>query len=378
MMRYGIFLFWVFLCLPVSLLAAEPAASPAPVDDLFFRAAVTDVLSAGEAHDGFEPVFRQEIRVRFLHGPDAGHTATVTYETRPDAEQHRLRAGDTVLVGVQILPEAPPFFYVSDVYRLPSLVWLLVFFLIAAVVTAGRRGALAFVGIPLNLAVILFFILPQITAGRNPLVVCIVGTVGMAVISFYLGHGFRTQTTIAFVSTLCMIIVTVLLAAFFSGWTRLFGLGTEAAFYLQFAPISLASFRGLLIGGIVIGALGVLDDVTTAQAAAVEAIHAANPALSFSELYLRSMTIGKEHIASVINTLVLAYTGASLPLLLLFHVYEQPAWVTLNSELLMEEIVRTLAGSIALIFAVPLTSVLSAFVLTRRQAKSRPDNGQTP
>ena len=122
------------------------------------------------------------------------------------------------------------------------------------------------------------------------------------------------------------------------------------------------------MGAIIIGVLGILDDVTTTQAATVEEIAKANPAVSFATLYRRGASVGREHITSLVNTLVLAYTGASFPLLLLFTIYERPAWVTLNSELVMEEVMRTLIGSITLIFAVPLTTALAALVFTKKKS----------
>jgi uncharacterized membrane protein len=119
--------------------------------------------------------------------------------------------------------------------------------------------------------------------------------------------------------------------------------------------------RGILLAGIIIGTLGVLDDITTAQAAVVEELHLANPSFDAKGLFKRGSSVGREHIISLVNTLVLAYTGASLPLLLLFQVYERPTWLILNSEIIMEEIVRMLIGSIALALAVPLTTYLASW-----------------
>jgi uncharacterized membrane protein len=151
-------------------------------------------------------------------------------------------------------------------------------------------------------------------------------------------------------------------------------MGSEEAFYLQFAPGASINLRGLLLGGIIIGVMGILDDITTAQTAVVEQIYHANPTLSARELYQRGSIVGREHILSLVNTLVLAYTGASLPLILLFKIYERPAWVTLNSEIIMEEIIRMLVGSITLIIAVPITT----FIAAEYYSKKKPRIQQTP
>jgi uncharacterized membrane protein len=146
--------------------------------------------------------------------------------------------------------------------------------------------------------------------------------------------------------------------------THLTGGGTEEAFYLQIGVLSTLNLRGLLLGGIIIGALGVLDDITTAQTAAVDEISKANPSLRFEELVKRGHSIGREHITSLVNTLALAYVGASLPLLLIFSAaHSEPLWVLLNREYIIEELVRTLIGSITLILGVPISTLLAALFL---------------
>ena len=145
---------------------------------------------------------------------------------------------------------------------------------------------------------------------------------------------------------------------------------SEEAFFLQATPEKIFNLRGILLAGIIIGTLGVLDDITTAQAAVVEELHKAQTSFNMRELFTRASSVGREHIISLVNTLVLAYTGASLPLLLLFEIYERPVWLVLNSEIIIEEIVRMLVGSTALILAVPLTTGLAAWYYGRYRKKT--------
>jgi uncharacterized membrane protein len=146
------------------------------------------------------------------------------------------------------------------------------------------------------------------------------------------------------------------------------GNGTEDAFFLQANSLKI-NLQGVFLSGIIIGVLGVLDDVTTGQSAAVEELHFANPTLGFSELYRRGLSVGREHIASLVNTLVLAYTGVSFPFLLLYGSRQlQPLWVTLNGNFIAEEIVRTLVGSSVLVIAVPLTTLLAAYYYGRKRS----------
>ncbi|HYE59634.1 MAG TPA: YibE/F family protein, partial [Candidatus Kapabacteria bacterium] len=240
---------------------------------------------------------------------------------------------------------------------------------LVTILFGGRRGGLSFIGLLGSIAVIMWFIIPRILNGASPLPTLLVGTLGIAGISMFLAHGFRARTTVALVCTMMSIALSYTLSLLFLKITSLTGMGSEEAFYLQFSDMGSIDARGLLFGGILLGVLGVLDDITTAQTAAVEEIHKANPTLNQRELFVRGSSVGKEHISSLVNTLVLAYVGASIPLLLLFFIYPRPLWVTLNSELLMEEMIRTLVGSFTLILTVPLTTYLASTWFSRHPTK---------
>jgi uncharacterized membrane protein len=203
-------------------------------------------------------------------------------------------------------------------------------------------------------------------SGGNPLFICIVGSVAIALVSIYLAHGFNLRTSLAVASTIIIIALAVGIDYIVIHWTKLFGVGSEEAIYAQFGQNGIINLRGLLLGGIIVGILGVLDDITTAQAAVVDELKKANPNFGFKDLYGRGLSVGKEHIASLVNTLVLAYVGASFPLILLFRQYDQTFSYILNSEIVAEEVARTLIGSIVLILAVPFTTALTSFVLSRR------------
>jgi uncharacterized membrane protein len=192
------------------------------------------------------------------------------------------------------------------------------------------------------------------------------------VTTIYLAHGFSTKTTIAVISTFLTLVGIGILSALFVKITFLTGLGSEDAASLRFGATSNIDFRGLLLGGILIGALGVLDDVTTGLSASVFELHKANPGMAFPQLFKSGLTIGKEHISSLVNTLVLAYAGAALPIFLMItlNVNRYPLWSILNDGLIIEEAVRTLAGSIGLVAAVPLTTLLATLYVTRSTRKS--------
>jgi uncharacterized membrane protein len=345
----------------VSSVFADVEGVPPPQQDVFEKGKIVDIVEEYESDQYGLPMFVQELHVEVLSGPDTKRTVSVIYEVQPIHKDVRaLSQGDRVILGKQP-GQGIDGYYISDVYRIRVLWWIVGFFMLIGILFARMYAIRAFVGLLLSFGVIGYVMIPQILAGANPVLVSLVGTVGIATVSLYIAHGFRTRTTIAFVSTIITIGIAVIVAWLFVHATKLFGMGSEDALFLQYAPIGTINLQGLLLGGIIIGMLGVLDDITTAQSATVEEIHLANRTLSRKELYERGSSVGREHITSLINTLVLAYTGASLPLLLLFRVYERPFWVTLNSEIVMEEVIRMLAGSVALILAVPITTYLAAW-----------------
>ncbi len=333
----------------------------------YFKAKVTKVL--GEKIDDDVNAAEvsqviQELRVKFLNGPEKDSARDVPYYSKADGSSP-LAVNDIVYVA-KITDGDTAYYAVTERYRVNGIMWLMLLFAALVIIVARRKGIGALLGLAFSFAVIAKFMVPQILLGRDPLLICLAGAIAIALVSIYIAHGFNTRTTLAVISTVATVMITLGLDYAVIHWLQLFGGGSEEAVYAQFTETGIINLRGLLLGGIVIGVLGVLDDITTSQAAVVDELRRANPLLSFKELYLRGISVGKEHIASLVNTLVLAYVGASFPLVLLFQHYQQPFAYIINSELVAEEIARALIGSTALIIAVPLTTALSAYVLKKR------------
>ena len=256
----------------------------------------------------------------------------------------------------------PPEYYFVDFERSVPLIALAVLFAAVVVALSRWRGLSALLGLGLSILVLMRFVIPAILEGSNPLAVSIVGAAAIMFAALYLAHGFNARTTTAVLGTLASLAVTALLSWIFVGAARFTGLASEEATFLQVSAEQI-NLSGLLLGGIVIGALGVLDDVTVTQASAVWELHAANPEMSTRRLYRSAVNIGRDHIASTVNTLVLAYAGASLPLLILFSISNQGLTDVLTTEVIAEELVRTLVGSIGLVSSVPITTALAAAVV---------------
>jgi uncharacterized membrane protein len=329
------------------------------------RARVVEVLEEGVLDHGEVSQPYQLLRLNITSGSLAGQELTVEYGSLVFTNDSRLfREGDRVLVERTHAMEGEDFFQVTDYVRTGPLLWLTVLFIAATLFLSGWQGLRSLMGMGVSLAVIFAFIVPQILAGRNPLVVAILGSVVMMGISLYLVYGWNSKTHVAVLGLLLSLIVTGMLAVWSVTWARLSGFGAEEAGFLQVAGVQLDT-RGLLLAGIIIGTLGALDDIAIGQSSTIFELSKANPRLTWQELLKHGMTVGRDHIAAMVNTLLLAYVGAALPLVLMFSVFPESLGITLNREIIGEEIVRTLVGSLGLLAGVPLTSLVAAYVARR-------------
>jgi uncharacterized membrane protein len=295
-------------------------------------------------------------------GPDRGRS--VAQEFPVGANAPRFDDGESVIV-VHDPQAAEGFQYrFADRDRESVLAWLALGFAVAVVALGRLRGMAALIGLGATFVVLLTFVLPAILQGESPLLVAVVGAAVIAFLALYLAHGFTPMTSVALVGTLASLALTAILASVFVEAARITGLATEEAIILRVgaAQIDLA---GLMLGGVVIGALGAIDDMTVTQSSAVWELRSANPAMSPGALARSGMRIGRDHVASTVNTLFLAYAGASMPLLVLFVLSEQSLVTVANTEIVATEIVRTLVGSIGLVASVPLTTWLAAYVAPR-------------
>ncbi|MGC0376275.1 YibE/F family protein [Streptomyces sp. SAI-229] len=298
--------------------------------------------------------------IRVDTGDDKGRTFNEIVQ--PD-QSRQLSEGQKVVVAYE--PSAPEDlqYSVTDVNRRFPLALLAGVFALAVVAVGRLRGVMALVALAISFLVLNFFILPAILQGANPLVVAVVGASAIMLIALYLCHGLSARTSVAVLGTLISLLLIGVLGSVFIGWAALTG-NTDDNTGLIHGLYPGIDMSGLLLAGVIIGSLGVLDDVTVTQTSAVWELHEANPSTGWRGLYRAGIRIGRDHIASVVNTLVLAYAGAALPLLLLFSIAQSGVGTVANSELVAEEIVRTLIGSIGLVASVPVTTALAALVVS--------------
>ena len=281
-----------------------------------------------------------------------------------------VKTGDRVIVSLSKDPTGRETVYITDYVRTMPLFVLMGLFVAITLVIAHWHGLRSLVGMLLSFAVIMGFILPQMIAGSDPVVVTLMGAFLIIPLTFYLSHGSSMKTTVSVTGTLLALVVTGISAFVFVKGARLTGFTAEEAYYLQYLKSGALNIQSLLLAGIIIGALGVLDDITISQTAIVQKLYAANPKYSLPKLYSEAMSIGRDHIASLVNTLILVYTGASLPLLLLFYNTNISYQLVANQEIIATEIVRTMVSSIGIILAVPLTTLLAVIFVQKRLLKA--------
>lgn len=360
-----VILLFSFILLLSNFDVVKAQAEPAVVQDKKLEARVEKIEEEKMIEVMDKQQLYQKLSLFVFSGSLKDQTITVENGNIPMTNILKFKTGDEVVVSMSENLEGNKIFYITDYVRRGSLLWLFIIFAALTVIIGRWRGLTSLIGMGISFVVIFMFILPQILAGRDPVLVSIAGSLFIIPIIFYLSHGINKKTTIAIFGTLVALMVTGILANIFVEASRLTGFASEEASFLQVAKEGAVNIKGLLLAGIIIGVLGVLDDVTVAQAAVVQQLKQANTNLNSSQLYKRAMDVGQDHIASMVNTLILVYTGAAMPLLLLFINNPHPFSEVINYEIVANEVVRTLVGSIGLILAVPITTYIAAVALKK-------------
>lgn len=335
-------------------------------DTLIVRARVLEIIRE-EVKDGDngQDIRQQDLSLEILEGEEKGSIVTY-YGINPvtPISSSIYRPGQKVLVAVSEDNEGNRLYFVTDAIRTPALFLLFFLFLGALfIVGGGKRSLRAVLSLIISALVIVYIMAPLILSGTSPIVATLAGSFLLLLVVVYLSEGFTKQAHLAVGSMSISLIVTVLLSVLFVGLARLSGVSSEESAFLVSFGTEAISLKGILLSGIIIGALGVLDDVVISQIAVVRELKETDQSLSASELYRRAIRVGQSHISSMTNTLFLAYAGAALPLIIMLASGETGAgsWIhVINNEDLATEIIRTLAGSLGLILAVPIATWLSA------------------
>ncbi|WP_370936521.1 YibE/F family protein [Amycolatopsis sp. cg13] len=338
-----------------------------PVQAAITTATSGPCLQPGQVQVGSQPDPNAKpcltVDLQMSDGPAAGKPVRLTVPIEPSTP--RFTAGDKVVLAYNGgNPTDPQSFTLVDFQRGTPLVLLAALFAIAVLVLGRWQGLAALVALVLSFVVIVLFVLPAILSGENPLLVAIAGAGAIMFIALYLTHGLSARTSVAVLGTLVSLALIGILSAIFSAAASLTGLDDSTTTLIASLGHGIDA-RGLLLAGIVIGALGVLDDVTITQTSAVWELRRANPSLGWRDLYSSGLRIGRDHVGSAVNTLVMAYAGAALPVMLYSAISGVGLGALLGSEDIAAEIIRTLAGSVGIVAAVPVTTVLAALIASR-------------
>ncbi len=363
-LRKQLFLIVVLIISLWGLLRIMPQSSNSSEE--FLPVSVVQIIDSGELTVLEQKQPYQRLKVRVMQGERKDNEFIVDYGTDQTLRSDQLlTVNDSVVLQRDISQENKEQLRIIDRYRLPGLRVFTILFIILVIIIAGKQGLGSLIGLLVSAIVILQFVVPQILNGANPVTVSILGAIVMLVVTMFLAHGFKWQTAVSLVATAFTLLIAGCISYIAVSVLMLSGTGSEEAYLLQVGQLPDLNLRGLLLGGMILGILGILDDVTTSQVAALFALYKENRQLSVKDLIVRGFSLGREHIASLVNTLVLAYAGVSFPLFIFFvlNPQNQPAWVIFNSEFIAEEVVRTLSGSFGLVLGVPISTILSSIAV---------------
>ncbi len=362
------FVFCFFITL-ISFIGFTKDVSAQGVESQVKEGRVIEILEAGKKSFLDELVDFQVLKIEVTKGDEESKSIEIENSAiglgMVDIRYQKYQVDDQLKILTQQDIEGNIFYSIEGKVKRRGLLTL-TFIFIAVVLAVGKLwGALSLAGLFISFLVIFKLILPLIIKGVNPVLVAILGSLIIIPSTFYISHGFNKKTHVGVISTFISLIITGLLAVYFVDATHLTGFASEEAGFLQVERQGMIDIRGLLLAGIIIGTLGILDDVTIGQASTVRQLKKANPKMGWLDLFKKGMKVGRDHVSSMVNTLVLVYSGSSLPLLLLFFDSQKTFIDVLEFELIAEEIVRMLVGSIGLVLAAPMATILAAYLFSK-------------
>ncbi|MBU0596549.1 YibE/F family protein [Patescibacteria group bacterium] len=361
-MKIKILLLTLLLLIPYATNAQTESSS---VHDELFKAEIIEIIEENDnSVEANTESFQQKLKLIGLDEKWKGKEIISDNMDLQVVSNPRYEVGDKVLVSYFQDINSNNVYYVTGPVRQGSLYWLALIFALVVIAIGRWKGLRSLAVLLLTFLIILKFIVPKILTGNDPLFITIIGSLIILTLAIYITEGLKRNSTIAIFSVLISLIITGFISIWFTGLAKLTGFASEEAIYLTGLAGSGIDIKGLLLAGIIIGALGVLDDVVIAQVVLVKELKISSPEFSKKQIYAKAMRVGVSHLSSMINTLFLAYAGAALPLLILFSV-KQPPFLNfnnvINNEIIATEIVRSLAGSIGIVLAVPISTLMAVW-----------------
>jgi len=310
-------------------------------------------------------VIYKEIQIEFFDGPKKGES--VIFES----DFPEIKEGLNIFVNHHIYISGEEVFTITNIDRRAQIYFFVGLFIFSIILLGGKQGIRSLLSLVLSFLTIFYVLLPGILNGWSPLVASFLVASIILFFAIFFTHGWNRESSVAFFGTMFSVFLTSILAVIAVKSTYLSGFATDGTTSLYFNTGGTLDFTGLLLGAIIIGVLGVLDDIAVTQAAVVSELYNSNSKIKPIEVYKRAMRVGREHVGALVNTLVLAYTGTALPLLLLFKTREYSFTTAINLEIFTTEIIRTIVGSIGLIITVPIVTLLAVYFLKDYKPKHK-------
>lgn len=303
----------------------------------------------------------QMVTLELLDGEDKGKTIVVENALSDNLIFNiEVKEGDRVLLHVEPNQEGNLDYFITDFVRDRTLIFLGIAFLMLLVFIGRSKGIKTVISIGLTIVLIYKWLLPAVLAGQSAMMLSILIAVVVTLITILLISGFNSKSASAIVGTISGVFIAGLLALIVAKFAHLTGMSSEEASFLMYIPQGTSfNFNSLLFAGILLGALGAVMDVAMSISSSVYEIHQADPTMSRGKLFASAMNVGRDIMGTMSNTLILAYTGSTIPLLLVFLAYETPLVRLINLDIIATEIARSLAGSIGLILTIPITALVS-------------------
>lgn len=358
----------LLIIFPLGVFAQEQA------QEEIFKAEVIEIVQEKFIENETGDIVQQNLKLKALSGSFKGQE--VLYEGIDNFQvlsNQVYQKGDRVIVSYNHDIEGNEYFFITDYDRSNPILWLSIIFVLSVIVIGRWKGLRSLIALFISFVVILKFIVPQIMSGSDPVLISVFGGIIILFFAIYLTQGINKKAHIANISLIISLVFIAFLSMWFTKLARLSGYAGEETIFLMDRTGGSLNLQGLLLAGILIGTLGVLDDVIISQVSTVEQLKIANPQLSKRQIYLRSLKVGIDHITSMINTLFFAYAGASLPLLILFtqsDILGLNFSQVMNNEIIATEIVRTLLGSIGIILSIPIANYLASYFLRVKKETS--------
>lgn len=339
------------------------------VDGVIYNTEKAEVLEVGEPVSLGEESFDgyiQQVKIRFLSGEKKGEEIIVENSLSDNVAYNLIvEENDKVVVTVETYEDSEgEDIYISDHYRNDYIIYLVLGFLLVVLLIGRGQGLRALVSLGLTMGSVVYILLPNILKGRNPMVWSIIISIGVTIVTILLITGLTKKSIAAIVGTSVGVLMAGLISYFIGMKIKLTGLSADDATMLMYIPQGIKfDFQQLLFAGIILGALGAVMDVGMSIASSIDEIYRANSDLTRKELFDAGMNVGRDIMGTMVNTLILAYTGTSIPLLLLFMAYDSSMMEIINLDTIATEIIRSLSGSIGLILTIPITAMISSILI---------------